>query len=84
MRNSLGERRLSSACGLLGERFGKRGEAFERGILDDLVEQDGDVLGRAKDAANELLKLDRVAYATTKKRIREPDIHRGLELFKDE
>ncbi len=48
------------------------------------MEQDGDVLGRAKDAANELLKLDRVAYATTKKRIREPDIHRGLELFKDE
>lgn len=59
-------------------------EAFERGILDDLVEQDGDVLGRAKDKAIELLKLDRTAYETTKKRIREPDIHRGLELFKSE
>lgn len=59
-------------------------EAFERGIIDELVERDGDIMNRAKGAAVELLKLNRLAYATTKRRIREPEIHRGLELLKGE
>lgn len=41
-------------------------EAFERGIVDDLIEADGNVLDAARMAAQDLLKLDPRAYAATK------------------
>jgi enoyl-CoA hydratase len=69
---------------LLQARAYRPQEALDRGILDELVEQGGDVLDRARDEAVELLKLNRLAYAITKKRIRKPDIHRVLELLKGE
>ena len=41
-------------------------EAFERGIVDALIEAGGNVLDAAREASQDLLKLDRRAYGTTK------------------
>ena len=59
-------------------------EAFERGILDTLIEAGGDVMETARAVARDFLKLDGRAYATTKDfLLREGAIH-AMEIFEKE
>jgi enoyl-CoA hydratase len=59
-------------------------EAFERGILDEVVPREGDVVAHATQRAAALLPLAREAYAVTKKRMREADAERVLRQLEDE
>jgi len=53
-------------------------EAFERGIVDDLIESGGNVLEAGREMARNLLKLDGRAYAATKKFMRREEAEHVL------
>jgi enoyl-CoA hydratase/carnithine racemase len=59
-------------------------EAFDRQIIDTLVEPDGDVMAVAKAVAQDFLKLDSRSYAQTKEFLLRADIDRVLEIFEKE
>ncbi len=59
-------------------------DAFERGIVDDLVEEDGDIMSAAYDYAEKLLKLCTPAYAATKKFLRQEEVAHVMEVFEKE
>jgi enoyl-CoA hydratase len=59
-------------------------EAFERGIVDGLVDASGDVVAHARANASDLLALAAEAYATTKRRQRGDSVARVLELLDEE
>ena len=48
-------------------------ESLERGMVDDVVAPDA-LLGRAREAAQQLAALDRPAYAASKRRLRARDV----------
>jgi len=59
-------------------------EAFERGLVDDLVEEGGDVMAAANAYADELLKLCTPAYAATKKFLRQEESAHVMDIFEKE
>jgi len=59
-------------------------EAFEKGIVDDLVAEGADVLAAAKARAQDWLKLDARAYGYTKKLLRQKDVNHALNVFDQE
>jgi len=69
---------------LLHSRAYSPREAFERGIVDDMIEEGGNILGAAKVMAEEFLKLHGPAYAATKKFLRQADAARVMDIFEKE
>lgn len=59
-------------------------EAFERGIVDDLVEEGGDIMAAARAYAEKLFKLSTPAYAATKKLLRQEESAHVMEIFEKE
>lgn len=59
-------------------------EAFERGIVDELVPEGGDCLGRALEKAVDFMGLHPPAYALTKKFMREEEVARVMAVFEKE
>ena len=59
-------------------------EAFARGIVDDLVEEGGDIMAAARAYAEKLLNLSPPAYAATKKLLRQEESAHVMEIFEKE
>lgn len=59
-------------------------EAFERGIVDDLIEEGGDIMAAASAYADKLLNLYTPAYAATKKFLRQEESDHAMDLFEKE
>lgn len=59
-------------------------EAYNKGIIDDLVAEGGDVLAAAKTYAQDLFRLDTRAYGATKKIMRQKEADYALEVFDKE
>jgi enoyl-CoA hydratase len=59
-------------------------EAYDKGIVDDLIEESGDVLALAKTYAQDLFRLDAKAYGATKKIMRQKEADDALEVFEKE
>jgi len=59
-------------------------EAFEKGIIDDLVPEGGDVLAAARTYAQDLFRLDAKAYGATKRMMRQKEADYALEVFEKE
>ena len=59
-------------------------EAYERGIVDDLIADKENVLDSAKAVARDLFKLDGPAYAATKKSMRRRDVDEAMSVFEKE
>lgn len=59
-------------------------EAFECGIVDDLIPDGDDVLEAARRAAKGLFKLDGPAYGATKKYMRQEEALHVMEIFDKE
>ncbi len=59
-------------------------EAAETGMVDDLVPDEGDLMGRAMTIANDLSLIDRAAYGETKRRLRGARIQEELERLETE
>ena len=59
-------------------------EAYDKGIIDDLVDEGGDVLALAKTYAQDLMRLDAKSYGTTKKIMRQKEADYALEVFEKE
>ncbi len=56
-------------------------EAFDRGIVDDLIPSGSNILDAARETAQDLLNLDRRAYAVTKKYMYQEEATRVLDIF---
>jgi len=59
-------------------------EAFERGIVDDLIKEEGKVMESAKSFARDLFKLHGPAYACTKKFMRQEEADKALNALEKE
>lgn len=59
-------------------------EAYNKGIIDDLIDEGGDVLAAAKTYAQDLFRLDAKAYGATKKIMRQKEADYALEVFEKE
>jgi enoyl-CoA hydratase len=59
-------------------------EAYNKGIIDDLVDEGGDVLALAKTYAQDLFRLDPKAYGATKKIMRQKEADSAIEVFEKE
>ena len=59
-------------------------EAYDKGIIDDLIDEGGDVLAAAKTYAQDLFRLDAKAYGATKKIMRQKEADYALEVFEKE
>jgi enoyl-CoA hydratase len=59
-------------------------EAYNKGIIDDLIDEGGDVLAYAKTYARDLFRLDAKAYGATKKNMRQKEADYALEVFEKE
>ncbi|MDD5475363.1 MAG: enoyl-CoA hydratase-related protein [Syntrophales bacterium] len=66
---------------LLHSRAYSPREAFNRGIIDDLVDEESKVMEAATTVALDLLKLDGRAYGLTKSIMRVEDSVRAMETF---
>ena len=81
-------------CSSIPQRFWKEAmlhahiytprEAFDKGIIDDLIAEGGDVLAAARTYAQDLFKLDPKAYGATKKIMRQKEADYALEVFEKE
>ncbi len=69
---------------LLHSRAYSPREAFERGIVDDLIKEEGKVMDAAKELARDLCKLDGKAYAFTKKFMRQEEADKTFNLLEKE
>lgn len=69
---------------LLHSRAYTPGEAFERGIVDDLIKEEGKVMDAAKTYARDLFKLHGPAYAFTKKFMRQEEADKALNALEKE
>ena len=69
---------------LLHARAYTPAEAFERGIADDLIGADGDILRSAKETAQDLFRLDGAAYGATKMYMRRQEASQAMDLFSQE
>ncbi len=59
-------------------------EAFERGIVDDLIKEEGKVMESAKVVAKDLFKLNGPAYAFTKKIMRQEEADNAMKALEKE
>ncbi|MCK9276281.1 MAG: enoyl-CoA hydratase-related protein [Syntrophales bacterium] len=59
-------------------------EAYERGIVDNLVNKGNDVLAYAEKEAENLCKLDGPAYAATKRFMRREEAEHAMDIFDKE
>lgn len=59
-------------------------EAFERGIVDDLIAEESKVMDAAKALARDLFKLHGPAYAFTKKLLRQEEADKALNALEKE
>ena len=59
-------------------------EAFERQIIDTLIESGADVMAAAKAVAQDFLKLDGRSYAQTKEFLLRSDVDRVMDIFEKE
>jgi enoyl-CoA hydratase len=59
-------------------------EAFERGIVDDLIKEERKVIESAKALAKDLFKLDGRAYAFTKKFMRQEEVDNAMKALEKE
>jgi enoyl-CoA hydratase len=59
-------------------------EAFEKGIIDDLIPEGGDVLEAAKIYARDLFRLGLPMYATSKKFMRQKEADEVMAVFEKE
>ncbi len=59
-------------------------EAFERGIVDDLIADEEKVMESAKAYARDLFKLDGPAYGLTKKCMRQKEVDEAMSVFEKE
>ena len=59
-------------------------EAFERGIVDDLIDANDNIQDAAKSYAATLFKLDIPAYAATKKFMKQEEASRVMDVFEKE
>lgn len=59
-------------------------EAYKRGIIDDLIEEGGDIMAAANEYAQKLIKLHTPAYAATKKFLRQEESAHVMEIFEKE
>jgi enoyl-CoA hydratase len=59
-------------------------EAFEKGIIDDLVPENGDVLEAAKVYAKDLFRLNVPMYAVSKKFMRQKEADEVMNVFEKE
>lgn len=59
-------------------------EAFERGIVDDLIKEEGKVMESAKAFARDLFKIHGPAYACTKKFMRQEEADKALNALEKE
>jgi enoyl-CoA hydratase/carnithine racemase len=59
-------------------------EAYNKGIIDDLIDEGGDALVAAKTYAQDLFRLDAKAYGATKKIMRQKEADYALEVFEKE
>ncbi|HDQ03294.1 MAG TPA: hypothetical protein ENN23_01775 [Deltaproteobacteria bacterium] len=59
-------------------------EAFERGIVDDLVDGENKVMETAKELARDLFRLHGPAYAFTKKLMRQEEANKALNYLEKE
>src|SRR5664280_3456658 len=69
---------------LLHAHMYKPREAYNKGIIDDLIDEGGDVLAYAKTYARDLFRLDAKAYGATKKNMRKKEADYALEVFEKE
>ena len=66
---------------LLHARVYSPREAFEKGLVDDLIEEGGDIMAAANAYAAELLKLSVPAYAASKKIMRREESEHVLNIM---
>lgn len=59
-------------------------EAFERGIVDDLIAEKDSIADAAKAYATDLFRLDLRAYDATKKFLRQEECRRVMDIFEKE
>jgi len=59
-------------------------EAFERGIVDDLIAGENKVIEAAKELARDLFRLHGPAYAFTKKLMRQEEADKALNALEKE
>jgi enoyl-CoA hydratase len=59
-------------------------EAFERGLVDDLVAEEGNVMSAAKELARDLFRLHEPAYAFTKKLMRQEEADKAFNNLEKE
>lgn len=59
-------------------------EAFEKGIVDDLIDADGDVLDAAKAYAGDLFRLNIPMYAISKRFMRQKEVDDVMAVFEKE
>lgn len=69
---------------LLHSRAYSPREAFERGIVDDLIDEGSDVMKAAETVAGDFLKLYGPAYAATKLCLRREGAAHVMEIFEKE
>jgi len=59
-------------------------EAFEKGIIDDLIPENGDVLETANVYAKDLFRLNIPMYAVSKKFMRQKEVDEVMNVFEKE
>lgn len=59
-------------------------EAFEKGIVDDLIDADGDVLDAARRYARDLFRLNIPMYAISKRFMRQKEVDDVMAVFEKE
>jgi len=59
-------------------------EAFEKGIVDDLIAENGDVLEAAKAYARDLFRLSVPMYAASKRFMRQKEVDEVMAVFEKE
>jgi enoyl-CoA hydratase len=69
---------------LLHSRAYSPREAFERGIVDTLIEAGGDIMEAARAVARDFLRLDGRSYATTKDFLLREEVKHAMEIFEKE
>ena len=69
---------------LLHARIYTPQEAYRKGLVDDLIEEGGDILKAATGYAQELFKLFIPGYAASKKFMRQEEAQRGMALLEKE
>ena len=59
-------------------------ETFEKGITHALIQEDADIISSIVETTKDIQNLNLLAYADSKKRLREKEVNEVLKLLKDE